>query len=60
MNAVAEGHKVRYIGFGSYEQRERQARKGRNPQNGAEIEIPAKIVPGFAPGKDFKNIVAGE
>ena len=60
MGAVAKGDKVRYIGFGTYEKRHRQARNGRNPQDGSPIEIDAKDVPAFAPGKIFKKEVAGE
>lgn len=58
--AVANKDKVSYIGFGTFEQRERQARKGRNPQTGEELEIPATIVPAFKPGKAFKEAVKGE
>jgi DNA-binding protein HU-beta len=60
MGAVSEGDKVQYIGFGGYEKRERSARKGRNPQTGEEMEIDAKVVPGFRPGAAFKSVVAGE
>lgn len=49
------GEKVQLIGFGTFEVRERQARKGRNPQTGAEIEIPATRVPAFKPGKALKD-----
>ena len=48
--ALAKGEKVQLIGFGTFEVRERAARKGRNPQTGAEIEIPASKVPAFKPG----------
>lgn len=58
--AVAEGDKVQYIGFGNYEKRERSARKGRNPQTGEELDIPATEVPAFKPGRDFKDLVKGE
>lgn len=57
VEAVANGDKIRYIGFGNYELRERQARKGRNPQSGETIDIAATSVPYFKPGKDFKNAV---
>lgn len=57
MGAVANGDKVSYIGFGNFEKRARQARKGRNPQTGEEINIPATEVPGFKPGKAFKDTV---
>lgn len=52
---VADGNKVRYIGFGTYEARERSARKGRNPQTGEEIEVPAMNLPAFKAGKAFKD-----
>ena len=38
---LAEEEKVQLIGFGTFEVRERAARKGRNPQTGEEIQIPA-------------------
>ena len=55
--ALAKGEKVQLIGFGTFEVRERAARKGRNPQTGAEIEIPASKVPAFKPGKALKDEV---
>lgn len=54
---VAEGNKVQLVGFGAFELRHRAARKGRNPQNGKEIEIAASNVPAFKPGKSFKDEV---
>lgn len=55
--ALAKGEKVQLIGFGTFEVRKRAARKGRNPQTGAEIEIPASKVPAFKPGKALKDAV---
>ncbi|WP_071131515.1 HU family DNA-binding protein [Enterococcus timonensis] len=55
--SLSEGEKVQLIGFGNFEVRERAARKGRNPQTGAEIEIPASKVPAFKPGKALKDAV---
>ena len=55
--ALAEGKKVQLVGFGNFEVRERAARKGRNPQTGEEIEIPASKVPAFKPGKSLKDAV---
>ena len=55
--ALAEGKKVQLIGCGNFEVRERAARKGRNPQTGEEIDIPATKVPAFKPGKGFKEVV---
>lgn len=54
---LAKGEKVQLIGFGTFEVRHRAARKGRNPQTGAEIEIPASEVPAFKPGKALKDAV---
>lgn len=55
--ALKAGDKVQLIGFGTFEVRERQARKGRNPQTGVEIEIPATKVPAFKAGKGLKDAV---
>ncbi|MCT7694061.1 MAG: HU family DNA-binding protein, partial [Lactobacillus iners] len=54
---LSKDEKVQLIGFGTFEVRERAARKGRNPQTGAEIEIPASKVPAFKPGKALKEAV---
>lgn len=56
-DALKQGDKVQLIGFGNFEVRERAARKGRNPQTGDEIEIPASKVPAFKPGKALKDNV---
>ncbi|GLI19021.1 transcriptional regulator [Tepidanaerobacter syntrophicus] len=53
--ALAKGDKVQLVGFGTFEVRERSARKGRNPQTGEEIDIPAASVPAFKPGKALKD-----
>lgn len=57
MDSLAKGEKVQIIGFGNFEVRERSARKGRNPQTGEEIEIPASKVPAFKAGKALKEAV---
>lgn len=54
---VAKNKKVQLMGFGSFELRHRAARKGRNPRTGEEIKIAATNVPGFKPGKPFKDAV---
>ena len=54
---LSKGEKVQLIGFGNFEVRERAARKGRNPQTGAEIEIAASKVPAFKAGKALKDAV---
>lgn len=55
--AVAAGEKVQLIGFGTFEQKARAARTGKNPKTGAAIEIPASKVPAFKAGKAFKDAV---
>ena len=45
------------LGFGSFEARHRAERKGRNPQTGEEITIPAGTVPAFRAGKALKEAV---
>ncbi len=55
---VAKGQKVTLVGFGTFERRKRAARTGRNPQSGKPIKIPAKNVPVFRAGKQFKTTVA--
>ncbi|MGI6422084.1 MAG: HU family DNA-binding protein [Syntrophomonadaceae bacterium] len=56
-NTLKSGDKVQLIGFGTFEVRDRQARKGRNPQTGEEISIPAARVPAFKAGKALKDAV---
>jgi DNA-binding protein HU-beta len=56
-SALKAGDKVQLVGFGTFEVRERQARKGRNPQTGQEISIPATKVPAFKAGKALKDAV---
>lgn len=57
IEAVDKGEKVSLVGFGNFEQIQRSARKGRNPQTGEEINIPATKAPKFSPGKSFKEAV---
>ncbi len=55
--ALGKGDKVAITGFGTFSVSERKARKGRNPQTGQEIDIPASKAPKFTPGKGFKDAV---
>jgi len=55
--ALAQGDKVQLVGFGTFETRERAARKGRNPQTGEEIDIKATRVPVFKAGKALRESV---
>jgi DNA-binding protein HU-beta len=55
--AVTKGESVQLIGFGTYSQGKRAARKGRNPATGAEIKIAASKTVKFTAGKAFKDAV---
>ena len=57
--ALSEKSNIQLIGFGTFKVEERKARKGRNPQTGAEINIPAKSAPKFVAGKALKEAVSG-
>ena len=54
---LKKGEKVQVVGFGTFEIRERAARKGRNPQTKEEIRIPASKAPVFKAGKALKVAV---
>ena len=55
---VTKGDRVTLVGFGTFERRKRNARETNNPQKpGEKIKVPAKMVPAFAPGKEFKERV---
>ncbi len=47
--------KITLTGFGTFYVSKRKARTGRNPQTGAEIQIKARNVPRFKPGKQLKD-----
>lgn len=55
--SVKKGDEVKLVGFGTFAKAKRKARKGRNPQTGKEIKIPATWYPKFRPGSDFKDMV---
>ena len=56
-NALKKGGKVALVGFGTFQVMKRKARRGRNPQTGEEIQIPAKKVPKFKAGKNLREVV---
>lgn len=49
---------VRLVGFGTFSVAERKATEGRNPRTGEKMQIPAKSVPKFKPGKELKETIA--
>ena len=56
-DSLSDGNKVELRGFGSFRIRERNARVGRNPKSGAQVDVPAKRVPFFKAGKDLRELV---
>ncbi len=55
--ALKKGDKVTLVGFGTFATRKRAKRTGVNPRTGKKINIPAKTVPYFKPGKKLREIV---
>ncbi len=55
--ALVAGDKVQLVGFGTFETKEREARKGINPRTREEIDIPAKRVPTFRAGRVLRDAV---
>lgn len=59
VDTLKSGDNVKLIGFGSFEVRERKARKSRNPKTGEVINVPASKAPAFKAGAAFKNEIKG-
>ncbi len=57
VKTLKKGAKLTLPGFGTFSVVKRRARKGRNPQNGDEIKIPATKAAKFKAGKLLKNAV---
>jgi integration host factor subunit beta len=57
IETLNQGEKIELRGFGSFRVRERGARRGRNPKTGDPVNIPAKRVPYFKPGKELKELI---
>lgn len=56
-DSLKKGDRISLVGFGSFSVSKRNERKGRNPQTGAEITIPAKNVVKFKAGADLERKV---
>lgn len=52
---LQRGGRVELRGFGAFSTRERDARKGRNPRTGDAVDVDAKRVPYFKPGKEMRE-----
>ncbi|MCY7933864.1 HU family DNA-binding protein [Bacillus spizizenii] len=57
VETLAKCESIKVPGVGTFEVRERAARKGRNPQSGEEIDIPATKAPAFKAAKALKDAV---
>ena len=55
--ALKAGDKIQLVGFGTFEEKERAAREGRNPKTGETIKIAASKHPAFTAGKALKDSV---
>jgi integration host factor subunit beta len=60
VGSLQNGEKVELRGFGSFRTRERGPRRGRNPKTGEPVDVPAKRVPYFKPGKELKEYFTEE
>ncbi len=56
-DTLKQGDQITLIGFGTFLVSKREARKGRNPRTGEEIQIAASNVPRFKPGKALKESI---
>lgn len=55
--ALKSGKSVTFVGFGTFDVRDRAARTGRNPRTGEELQIAAAKNPAFKAGKALKDAV---
>ena len=58
--ALARGDRVELRGFGAFSVKQRAARTGRNPRTGEAVDVDAKVVPYFKPGKELRERLNGE
>lgn len=54
---LAAGGRVELRGFGAFSTRSREARQGRNPRTGESVDVEAKRVPYFRPGKEMRRVL---
>ena len=55
VEAISRAEKVELRGFGSFQTRTRKARAGRDPRTGAQVQVPAKVVPHFKPSTRLRE-----
>ncbi len=58
--SLKKGDSVTLVGFGTFDVTKRKARKGKNPQTGETIKIPATKAPKFKAGKGLKELISGK
>lgn len=56
-SSLAQGKRIEIRGFGSFSLHHRKPRVGRNPKTGESVEVSAKAVPHFKPGKALRDAV---
>ena len=57
VDALRKDEKIELRGFGSFRIRQRRSRQGRNPKTGDKVDVPAKRIPYFKPGKELKELI---
>jgi len=57
IDALRKDEKIELRGFGSFRIRQRRSRQGRNPKTGDKVDVPAKRIPYFKPGKELKELI---
>ena len=57
---LAEGARVELRGFGTFQVRQYDGDTGRNPRTGDPIDVPAKRLPHFKPGKRLREVIDTE
>lgn len=57
ISSLRDGEKIELRGFGSFRLRSRGPRVGRNPKTGEKVNVPAKRIPFFKPGKELKELI---
>ena len=60
VDTLKAGEKIELRGFGSFRIRHRGPRVGRNPKTGDKVEVPAKRIPYFKPGKELREMINGD
>ena len=57
INTLIAEERIELRNFGVFEVKQRAARKARNPRTGEKVEVPAKFVVSFKPGKEMEEKV---